>query len=189
MSNDGVNRRRRLLLITSGLGLVGSAFAATPFVLSMTPSARAKAAGAPVEVDISKLEPGQLLTVEWRGKPVWILKRTPEMLKGLAAVEGKLADPTSAVKDQQPDYAANPTRSIKPDILVVVGICTHLGCSPDKRLEAGAATGLGAGARGQAENEGRARERGPDKPQSARNQQQPSALVNTCFTHETLGIR
>jgi ubiquinol-cytochrome c reductase iron-sulfur subunit len=96
----------------------------------MTPSARAKAAGAPVEVDISKLEPGQLLTVEWRGKPVWILKRTPEMLKGLAAVEPKLADPKSAVKDQQPDYAANPTRSIKQDILVVVGICTHLGCIP-----------------------------------------------------------
>ena len=93
-----------------------------------------------MEVDISKLEPGQLLTVEWRGKPVWILKRTPEMLKGLSAIEGKLADPKSAVKDQQPDYAANPTRSIKQDILVVVGICTHLGCSPDKRLEAGAVT-------------------------------------------------
>lgn len=143
MSDDGVNRRRRLLLITSGLGVVGSAFAATPFVLSMTPSARAKAAGAPVEVDISDLRPGDLKTIEWRGKPVWILKRTPEMLKDLSAVEPKLVDPTSAVKDQQPDYAANPTRSIKKDILVVVGICTHLGCSPDKRLDAGAATGLG----------------------------------------------
>ncbi len=144
MSETGVNRRRRLLLITSGLGLVGSGFAATPFVLSMTPSARAKAAGAPVEVDISQLEAGQMLTIEWRGKPVWILKRTPEMLQGLSAVEAKLADPASAVKDQQPDYAANPTRSIKPDILVLVGICTHLGCSPDKRLEAGAVSGLGA---------------------------------------------
>lgn len=143
MSNDGVDPRRRLLLITSGLGLVGTAFAATPFVLSMTPSARAKAAGAPVEVDIGQLEPGQLLTVEWRGKPVWILKRTPEMLKALPTIDPKLADPQSEVKDQQPDYAANPTRSIKPDILVVVGICTHLGCSPDKRLEAGAASGLG----------------------------------------------
>src|SRR3990167_4116502 len=144
MSEEGMNpQRRRLLLITTGLGFVGTAFAATPFVLSMTPSARAKAAGAPVEVDISKLEPGQLLTVEWRGKPVWILKRTPEMLKGLSAVEAKLADPKSEVKDQQPDYAANPTRSIKPDILVVVGICTHLGCSPDKRLDAGIASGLG----------------------------------------------
>lgn len=143
MSNEGVNRRRRLLLITSGLGVVGSAFAATPFVLSMTPSARAKAAGAPVEVDIGQLEPGQLLTVEWRGKPVWILKRTPEMLKDLPTIEPKLADPKSEVKDQQPGYAANPTRSIKQDILVVVGICTHLGCSPDKRLDGGAATGLG----------------------------------------------
>ena len=144
MSNDGVNRRRRLLLVTTGLGLVGTAFAATPFVLSMTPSARAKAAGAPVEVDIDQLEPGQLLTVEWRGRPVWILKRTPEMLKSLPTIEGKLADPKSEVKDQQPDYAQNPTRSIKPEIMVVVGICTHLGCSPDKRLEAGAASGLGA---------------------------------------------
>lgn len=143
MSNDGVNRRRRLLLITSGLGVVGSAFAATPFVLSMTPSARAKAAGAPVEVDISDLRPGDLKTIEWRGKPVWILKRTPEMLKDLSTVEPKLADPQSAVKEQQPGYAANPTRSIKQDILVVVGICTHLGCSPDKRLDAGIATGLG----------------------------------------------
>ena len=134
MSEEGVNpRRRRLLAITSGLGVIGTAFAVTPFVLSMFPSARAKAAGAPVEVDIGKLEPGQLLTVEWRGKPVWILKRTPEMLKGLSAVEAKLADPKSEVKDQQPDYAANPTRSIKPDILVVVGICTHLGCSPQSK--------------------------------------------------------
>jgi ubiquinol-cytochrome c reductase iron-sulfur subunit len=131
-------------LVTTGLGLVGTAFAATPFVLSMTPSARAKAAGAPVEVDIGKLEPGQLLTVEWRGKPVWILKRTPEMLKALSTIDAKLADPKSEVKDQQPDYAANATRSIKPDIMIVVGICTHLGCSPDKRLEAGAVSGLGA---------------------------------------------
>jgi len=133
-----------LTAVTTGVGLVGIGFAAAPFVMSMTPSARARAAGAPVEVDISKLEPGQLLTVEWRGKPVWILKRTPEMLKSLAAVEPKLADPKSHVKSQQPAYATNDTRSIKPDIMVVVGICTHLGCSPDKRLEAGAASGLGA---------------------------------------------
>ncbi|MBI5783732.1 MAG: ubiquinol-cytochrome c reductase iron-sulfur subunit, partial [Gammaproteobacteria bacterium] len=98
MSEEGVNpRRRRLLAITSGLGVVGTAFAVTPFVLSMFPSARAKAAGAPVEVDISKLESGQLLTVEWRGKPVWILRRTPEMLKSLADVEKILADPKSGV--------------------------------------------------------------------------------------------
>jgi ubiquinol-cytochrome c reductase iron-sulfur subunit len=144
MSEDGVNQRRRLLLITTGLGLVGTAFAATPFVLSMTPSARAKAAGAPVEVDIGKIEPGQLLTVEWRGKPVWIVRRTPEMLKALPTIDAKLADPKSEVKNQQPDYARNATRSIKPEIMVVVGICTHLGCSPDKRLEAGAVSGLGA---------------------------------------------
>jgi ubiquinol-cytochrome c reductase iron-sulfur subunit len=144
MSEEGVNpRRRRLLAITSGLGVVGTAFALTPFVLSMMPSARAKASGAPVEVDISKLESGQMLTVEWRGKPVWILRRTPEMLKSLAAVEKLLADPESAVTDQQPEYAQNEPRSIKPEILVLVGICTHLGCSPDKRLEAGVASGLG----------------------------------------------
>lgn len=144
MSKEGVNpRRRRLLVITSGLGVVGTAFALTPFVLSMMPSARAKAAGAPVEVDISKLEPGQLLTVEWRGKPVWILRRTPAMLKSLAEVEGLLADPKSGVVDQQPTYAQNDTRAIKPEVLVLVGICTHLGCSPDKRLEAGVASGLG----------------------------------------------
>ena len=144
MSEEGVNpRRRRLLVITSGLGLVGTAFAATPFVLSMMPSARAKAAGAPVEVDISKVEPGQLLTVEWRGKPVWILRRTPEMLKTLKEDENFLADPKSSVDSQQPAYAQNVTRSIKSEYLVLVGICTHLGCSPAQRLEAGAVSGLG----------------------------------------------
>lgn len=144
MSDEGVDpRRRRLLAITTGLGLVGTAFAATPFILSMTPSARAKAAGAPVEVDISRLEPGQLITVEWRGKPVWILKRTPEMLASLKQIEPALADPASQVEDQQPKYAQNEARSIKPEILVLVGICTHLGCSPDRRLAAGPASGLG----------------------------------------------
>jgi ubiquinol-cytochrome c reductase iron-sulfur subunit len=144
MSEEGVNpRRRRLLAITSGLGVVGTAFAVTPFVLSMLPSARAKAAGAPVEVDIGKIESGQLLTVEWRGKPVWILRRTPEMLKLLPEVDPLLADPKSKVVDQQPSYAQNATRSIKSGLLVLVGICTHLGCSPDRRLEAGAVSGLG----------------------------------------------
>ncbi|MDO8706249.1 MAG: ubiquinol-cytochrome c reductase iron-sulfur subunit [Sulfuricaulis sp.] len=144
MSEEGVNpRRRRLLAITSGLGLVGTAFAATPFVLSMMPSARAKASGAPVEVDIGKVEPGQLLTVEWRGKPVWILRRTPEMLKTLKEDENFLADPKSSVDSQQPSYAQNIARSIKPEYLVLVGICTHLGCSPAQRLEAGAVSGLG----------------------------------------------
>ncbi len=144
MSEEGVNpRRRRLLAITSGLGVVGTALAVTPFVLSMLPSARARAAGAPVEVDISKIEPGQLLTVEWRGKPVWILDRTSAMLKSLTEDTQLLADPKSAVASQQPTYAQNETRSMKPALLVLVGICTHLGCSPAQRLEAGAAAGLG----------------------------------------------
>ena len=144
MSN-GVDRdkRRFLTLLTTGVGAVGAGFAATPFVLSMTPSARAKAAGAPVEVDIGKLEPGRLHTEEWRGKPVWILRRTPEMLKALPTIDNQLADPASVVADQQPVYAQNPTRSIKPEVLVVVGICTHLGCSPIKKLEAGADAILG----------------------------------------------
>ena len=143
MSKDGVNpRRRRLLQITTSLGVVGTAFASAPFVLSMTPSARARAAGAPVEVDISKLETGMLKTEEWRGKPVWILRRTPEMLASLKKDQGVLADPDSQ-NSQQPDYVDDQTRSIKPEILVLVGICTHLGCSPDKRLESGSASGLG----------------------------------------------
>lgn len=143
MSEEGMNpRRRRLLVITSGLGVVGTAFAITPFVLSMLPSARAKAAGAPVEVDIGKIEPGQLLTVEWRGQPVWILDRTPQMLKSLTEDTALLVDPNSTVATQQPSYAQNLARSIKPAILVLIGICTHLGCSPSPRLEAGAVSGL-----------------------------------------------
>lgn len=142
MSNDGVDRtRRRLIMITSGLGAVGAAFAATPFVLSMTPSARAKAAGAPVEVDISKMEPGQLLTVEWRGKPVWILKRTQEMLDAVQKSDALVADPDSG-DSEQPDYATGEYRAIKDNILIVVGICTHLGCSPAKRLAAGSSEGM-----------------------------------------------
>ena len=145
MSEEGVNLgRRRLLVISTGfVGAVGTVLAATPFVLSMMPSARAKAAGAPVEVDISKIEPGQLLTVEWRGKPVWILRRTPEMLKSLSADTELLADPKSTVTDQQPSYVQNEARSRKPEYLVLVGICTHLGCSPTQRLQAGAVSGLG----------------------------------------------
>jgi ubiquinol-cytochrome c reductase iron-sulfur subunit len=143
--SEGVDRdkRRFLTMLTSVVGTVGVGFVATPFVLSMTPSARAKAAGAPVDVDISKLEPGQMLTIEWRGKPVWIVRRTKDMLDKLGGHKDLLADPDSKVADQQPPYAANPTRSIKPEILVLVGICTHLGCSPDKRLAAGPASGLG----------------------------------------------
>jgi ubiquinol-cytochrome c reductase iron-sulfur subunit len=143
--SQGVDRdkRRFLTALTTGVGAVGVGFAAAPFVMSMSPSARAKAAGAPVEVDISKLEPGQVQTEEWRGKPVWIMRRTPEMLKSLPAGESLLADPASKVADQQPAYAQNPTRSIKPEILVVVGICTHLGCSPTKKVEAGPSSGMG----------------------------------------------
>jgi ubiquinol-cytochrome c reductase iron-sulfur subunit len=143
--SEGVDRdkRRFLTMLTSVVGTVGVGFVATPFVLSMTPSARAKAAGAPVDVDIGKLEPGQMMTVEWRGKPVWIVRRTKDMLDKLDGLKDLLADPDSKVAEQQPLYAANPARSIKPEILVLVGICTHLGCSPDKRLAAGPASGLG----------------------------------------------
>jgi ubiquinol-cytochrome c reductase iron-sulfur subunit len=141
---DADPQRRTLLLATTAVGAVGAGFAAVPFVRSMMPSARAKAAGAPVEVDITSLQPGSLKTIEWRGKPVWIMRRTPDMLKALPKIEPELADPTSAVETQQPAYAKNETRSIKPEVLVVVGLCTHLGCSPDtKKLAAGSASGLG----------------------------------------------
>lgn len=132
MSGDGVDRgkRRFLTALTTAVGATGAVFAATPFVLSMTPSARARAAGAPVEVDISKIEPGQMLTVEWRGKPVWLVRRTKDMLDSLPKLDGQLADPKSVRGDQQPTYAQNEHRSIKPDLLVLVGICTHLGCIP-----------------------------------------------------------
>ena len=143
--SEGVDRdkRRFLTLLTTGVGAIGVGFAATPFVLSMTPSARARAAGAPVEVDISKLEPGQMLTVEWRGKPVWIVRRTKDMLATLPALDMQLADPESKVADQQPAYAANPTRSRKPELLVLVGICTHLGCAPSQKFQVGPASGMG----------------------------------------------
>jgi len=143
--SEGVDRdkRRFLTLLTTGVGAIGVGFAATPFVLSMTPSARARAAGAPVEVDISKLEPGQMMTVEWRGKPVWIVRRTKEMLDTLSALTDQLADPESKNADQQPDYAINPGRSRKPELLVLVGICTHLGCSPSQKFQVGPASGMG----------------------------------------------
>ena len=132
MAEQGVDRRRRRFLTaaTSVVGAVGCGFAVVPFVSSMQPSARARAAGAPVEVDISALAPGQQLTVEWRGKPVWIVRRTPENIQQLPDRVDKLADPDSENPDQQPTYAANAVRAIKGEYLVVVGICTHLGCSP-----------------------------------------------------------
>jgi len=127
-------RRRFLITATSVAGGIASVAWATPFMMSMMPSERAKAAGAPVEVDISKLEPGMLLLVEYRGKVVWVLNRTPEMLATLPKLNDKLSDPKSE-RDQQPEYAQNLTRSIKPEILVTSGVCTHLGCSPVFRKE------------------------------------------------------
>ncbi len=133
--------RRQLLLVTSAAGGVAVAAAAVPFVASLTPSERAKAAGAPVEVDISKLAPGQMMTVEWRGKPVWIINRTKEMLDSLKKTESEVSDPNSE-KPMQPEYAKNEGRSIKPEILVAVGICTHLGCSPSDKFKTGAESGV-----------------------------------------------
>jgi len=129
---DGVDLRKRRFLTTTAtvVGAVGIAFVLTPFIKSWSPSERAQAAGAPVEVDISKLETGALLTVEWRGKPVWLVRRTQQMLADLPALNGQLRDPQSEVESQQPAYARNINRSINPELLVMVGICTHLGCSP-----------------------------------------------------------
>ena len=132
--NEMSGRRRFLITATSVAGGIASVAWATPFIMSMMPSERAKAAGAPVEIDISKLEPGMLLMVEWRGKVVWVLSRTPEMLASLTKLDSKLTDPNSE-KDQQPEYAQNLTRSIRPEILVTTGVCTHLGCSPVFRKE------------------------------------------------------
>lgn len=135
--------RRRLLVTTAAIGGVGGVVVATPLVKSMLPSERAKAAGAPVEVDISKLQPGEMMTVEWRGKPVWIINRTDEQLATLKKTDGEVADPKSE-KQMQPEYCQNETRSIKPNLFVAVGICTHLGCSPTEKLKSGAESGLGA---------------------------------------------
>jgi ubiquinol-cytochrome c reductase iron-sulfur subunit len=137
------NRRRLLLVATSAAGGAVAVGVAVPFLASWFPSARALAAGAPVEFDISKMEPGQQVTVEWRGKPVWVLKRTQEMLDQLTKHDDVLTDPDSK-EDQQPDYIKGPTRSIKPEVLVAEGVCTHLGCSPTLKKEIGAASDMGA---------------------------------------------
>ena len=127
-------KRRFLLTATTTVATgVAAGAAGVPFVVSMMPSERAKAAGAPVEVDISDIAPGQKKIVEWRGKPVWIVRRTPEMLKLVKSDEERVADPDSK-RSEQPAYAKNEFRSLKPEYLVVVGICTHLGCSPVDRL-------------------------------------------------------
>ncbi len=135
------SKRRFLIATTSALGGVAAVATAVPFVMSMTPSQRARAAGAPVEVDIGKIEPGMMLTIEWRGKPVWIVHRTQEMLGKLSGIKERLSDPDSQ-KPMQPAYAKNDARSIKPDFLVVVGICTHLGCSPTAKFKLGADEGM-----------------------------------------------
>lgn len=128
--------RRNLIVATSVVGGAATIGAAVPFVASWFPSERAKAAGAPIEVDISSLVPGELGVFEWRGKPVWVLKRTKEMLDNIKQVDGKVSDPKSDVP-QQPEYAKNEFRSLKPEVMVMVGVCTHLGCSPkEKGVEA-----------------------------------------------------
>ncbi len=133
--------RRQLLVATSVAGGVATVATAVPFVASLTPSERAKAAGAPVEVDVGNLAPGEMKTVEWRGKPVWILRRTPEMLASLEKSAALLSDPQSE-KPMQPEYAKNEARAIKPEYFVAVGICTHLGCSPSEKFKPGAEGGM-----------------------------------------------
>ena len=135
--------RRNLLVATSAAGGVAAVATAVPFVASLTPSERARAAGAPVVAEIGGLAPGEMKTFEWRGQPVWVLRRTPEMLASLETVKGELLDPDSQNVKQQPAYAQNEHRSIKPEYLVTVGICTHLGCSPSERFRTGANSGLG----------------------------------------------
>ncbi|HUG76343.1 MAG TPA: ubiquinol-cytochrome c reductase iron-sulfur subunit [Burkholderiales bacterium] len=130
---EKVNKRRRnLVLATSVVGGAAGVGAAAPFVASMWPSERAKAAGAPVEIDISRVGPGELAIFEWRGKPVWVIRRTPEMLEALKRAEAHLSDPGSKAS-QQPAYAENEYRAAKPEIMVMEGVCTHLGCSPQMR--------------------------------------------------------
>ena len=147
MSDQPVDKsRRNLMAITCGVGAVGGVTAAVPFVASFQPSERARAAGAPVGVDIGGLQPSQQLTVEWRGKPVWIVRRTPEQLAELPKLDPELADPNSLRHPNEltPEFARNTWRSRKPEYLVVVGICTHLGCSPIDKFTPGAQPSLPA---------------------------------------------
>ena len=145
MSDTPIDSSKRTWIITSACaGAVGGVATAVPFVSTFQPSERAKAAGAAVEVDISALKPGEKVTVEWRGKPVWIIKRTPEQLAELPKLDGQLADPKSERKPSEltPEYARNEARSIKPEIFVGVGICSHLGCSPSDKFQTGAQASL-----------------------------------------------
>jgi ubiquinol-cytochrome c reductase iron-sulfur subunit len=145
MSNDAIDTGRRAWVgIACGASALGGVAVAVPFVKTFEPSERAKAAGAAVEVDIGDLKPGEMTTVEWRGKPVWILKRTPEQVASLKKTDAKVADPNSQRKPDEltPEYARNEHRSRKPEVLVAVGICSHLGCSPSAKLQAGAQPSL-----------------------------------------------
>ena len=145
MSDPTIDSGKRTWIIASGCaGVVGAGFAAVPFVSSFQPSERARAAGAPVEVDISGLKAGEKLTVEWRGQPVWIIRRTPEQVAELPKLDPMLADPLSKRNPDEltPPYARNEARSIKPEVLVVVGICSHLGCSPTDKFVRGAQPSL-----------------------------------------------
>ena len=145
MSDPTIDSGKRTWIIASGCaGVVGAGFAAVPFVSSFQPSERARAAGAPVEVDIGALKPGEKLTVEWRGQPVWIVRRTPEQVAALPKLDPLLADPLSKRNPDEltPPYARNEARSIKPEVLVVVGICSHLGCSPTDKFTPGAQPSL-----------------------------------------------
>ena len=128
MSQDGVNKARRTLLVgaTAGVGAVGAGFLAVPFVKSWMPSEKAKAAGAPAKIDVSKVEPGAMVTAEWRGKPVYVARRTEDMLNTLEGLADRLKDPENANKAQQPEYADNLYRSRKPELIVLLGVCTHL---------------------------------------------------------------
>jgi ubiquinol-cytochrome c reductase iron-sulfur subunit len=137
------DRRGFLTFATVATGAVGAAFATIPFIASWAPSERARAAGAPVEVDLTKIEPGQMVTSVWRKKPIYVLRRTPAMLARLAGHDGELKDAASGDSDQ-PEYARNEVRAVRPEILVVEGTCTHLGCLPKTRFEAGASPELGA---------------------------------------------
>jgi len=134
--------RRRLIVATATMGGAAGIVAAVPFVASMMPSERAKAAGAPVEVEFGALAAGEMMTVEWRGKPVWIINRTKEMLDSLKKTDDKVSDPNSD-KHMQPEYCKNEARSIKPEYMVVIGICTHLGCSPTEKFKTGAESSVG----------------------------------------------
>ncbi|HEY5802126.1 MAG TPA: ubiquinol-cytochrome c reductase iron-sulfur subunit [Lysobacter sp.] len=141
MANQGVHdpvnqgRRRFLTATTAVVGAVGAGFVAVPFIKSWNPSARAKLAGAPISADISALGEGQRIILEWRGQPIWIVKRSKSILDALPTLDPRLRDPKSENKDQQPAYITGELRSIKPEISVLVGLCTHLGCSPEMKAE------------------------------------------------------